>query len=314
MNTGERLLLGFVLIGLLVAAGMAVLTHGNYGWTIFLVFPMLLGGLASWVRRPSSALRAMGLGAVTVTLAIFSLLAFDVEGLGCIVMALPLAIPMGMIGSWLVYRAQSHARATHLAAILLLLPPATFTWDVHAQPEVFAVRTAIEVAAPPDVVWKHVVTFPDLAEPTEWYFRGGIAYPKRARIEGIGPGAIRYCEFSTGPFVEPIEVWDEARLLRFRVTDNPAPMQEWSPYSNLQPKHLHGYMISKQGQFQLTPLRGNRTLLEGTTWYQHGLWPAQYWRWWSDAIIHRIHLQVLNHVRTLSERGGTDDRSTSSVH
>ena len=44
-----------------------------------------------------------------------------------------------------------------------------------------------------------------------------------------------------------------------------------------------------------------RTLLEGTTWYQHGLWPAEYWRWWSDAIIHRIHLRVLNHVRMLAE-------------
>ena len=60
-------------------------------------------------------------------------------------------------------------------------------------------------------------------------------------------------------------------------------------------------MVSKQGRFQLTPLTGNRTLLEGTTRYRHGLWPATYWRWWSDAIIHRIHLRVLNHIRELSE-------------
>jgi len=46
---------------------------------------------------------------------------------------------------------------------------------------------------------------------------------------------------------------------------------------------------------------GGRTLLQGTSWYQHGLWPAEYWRWWSDAIIHRIHMRVLNHVRDLSE-------------
>ena len=98
---------------------------------------------------------------------------------------------------------------------------------------------------------------------------------------GIRPGAVRYCEFSTGPFVEPIEVWDEPRLLRFRVTENPAPMHEWSPYAEVLPKHLHGYLISKQGEFRLTRLPDNRTLLEGTTWYQHGLWPAEYWRWWS---------------------------------
>jgi hypothetical protein len=78
-------------------------------------------------------------------------------------------------------------------------------------------------------------------------------------------------------------------------------MTELSPYADLVPRHLHGYFKSQQGQFRLTRLRGDRTLLEGTTWYQHGLWPSQYWRLWSDAIVHRIHLRVLNHIRTLAE-------------
>ena len=102
--------------------------------------------------------------------------------------------------------------------------------------------------------------------------------------------------------MEPIEVWDESRLLRFRVSESPAPMAEWSPYGQIAPKHLHGYLVSKRGQFQLTPMPNGHTLVEGTTWYQHGLWPEAYWRWWSDAIIHRIHLRVLNHIRQLAER------------
>ena len=55
------------------------------------------------------------------------------------------------------------------------------------------------------------------------------------------------------------------------------------------------------GQFRLVRLPGGRTRLEGTTWYQHGLYPAGYWRLWSDWIIHRIHLRVLEHVKRLSE-------------
>ena len=61
-------------------------------------------------------------------------------------------------------------------------------------------------------------------------FRTGVAYPTEARIDGSGPGAIRKCQFSTGAFVEPITVWDEPHLLRFRVTHNPAPLGEWSPW------------------------------------------------------------------------------------
>jgi hypothetical protein len=110
------------------------------------------------------------------------------------------------------------------AAMLLLLPSASLTFDLKVPPTVFAVHSEVIVHASPEQVWKHVVTFSDLPEPDEWYFRTGLAYPKRARIEGSGKGAIRYCEFSTGPFVEPIEVWNEPHLLAFRVTESPAPM------------------------------------------------------------------------------------------
>jgi hypothetical protein len=216
-------------------------------------------------------------------------------------MTLPLAMPLGALGGVLAFRlSASNARAGS-AAMMALVPAASLSFDLNAVPPVFEVRTSVQVSAPPERVWTHVVAFPELEAPSEWYFRSGIAYPVRAQIEGSGVGAVRYCEFSTGAFVEPIEIWDEARLLKFGVTKSPAPMTELSPYANLVPGHLHGYFIAKQGQFRLIRKAGGDTLLEGTTWYQHGLWPAQYWRWWSDAIVHRIHLRVLNHIRSLAE-------------
>jgi hypothetical protein len=184
---------------------------------------------------------------------------------------------------------------------MLMLPLAAFTWDIKAPSPLFHVTTQIVVHATPEQVWKHVVSFPKLPEAREWVFRTGLACPTEARIDGSGSGSVRYCQFSTGPFVEPITAWDEPRLLRFRVTHNPAPLQEWSPWGEIRPRHLHGYLVSEQGQFELTPLSGGRTVLTGTTWYRHSLWPAQYWRWWSDAIIHRIHLRVLNHIRNLAQ-------------
>ena len=302
MSIVARRLVGLLLLIILFGAGFALLRLGIYGLTIFVIFPVLLGALASWVIRPATGARAAGLGALTVTIALFSLLLLRSEGLICIAMAAPLALPLGALGSWLAYLGGSSRLETPTVALLVLFPLAGVTWDVKAPPRIFEVRSAIEIAAPPEQVWQHVVTFSELPEPQEWFFRAGLAYPKRARIEGSGPGATRYCEFSTGPFVEPIEVWNEPNLLRFRVTENPAPMHEWSPYAQVLPKHLHGYMVSKQGQFRLTRLANNHTFLEGTTWYQHGLWPAEYWRWWSDPIIHAIHLRVLNHIRMLSEK------------
>jgi hypothetical protein len=173
-------------------------------------------------------------------------------------------------------------------------------------PPLFPVSTAVEVDSAPERVWKHVVEFSTLPEPDDWVFRTGVAYPVRATIDGRGPGATRYCVFSTGSFVEPIEVWDEPRLLQFSVTKNPPPMKEWSPIAEIHPPHLDNYLVSRRGQFKLVALPGGRTLLEGTTWYHHTMWPASYWQLWSDAIIHRIHMQVLLHVKRLAEAGPRD--------
>jgi hypothetical protein len=300
VTASARSLVGLLVVAVLACIGFGLLRSGTYGWSIFLLMPAILGGFVSWVFRPATAGRAAGVGALAVMAALLLFLLAGSEGALCILMALPLALPLGAFGGWLAFHLGSSGLAGSSVAMLLLLP-ASIVWDAKAPPPVFAVHSAIEIAATPEQVWQHVVSFSELPDPQEWFFRAGLAYPQRAHIEGSGPGAVRYCEFSTGPFVEPIEVWDEPRLLRFRVTENPAPMHEWSPYANILPKHLHGYLISKQGQFQLTRLANNHTLLEGTTWYQHGLWPAEYWRWWSDAIIHRIHLRVLTHIRNLAQ-------------
>jgi hypothetical protein len=163
----------------------------------------------------------------------------------------------------------------------------------------------VDVAAPPQVVWQHVVSFSELPEPTAWIFRIGIAYPKRAEIQGHGVGAVRHCVFSTGPFVEPIEVWDEPRLLRFSVQSQPAAMKELTPWGHINAPHISDFLISEGGQFLLTPLPGGGTRLEGTTWYRHHIWPADYWRVWSDWILHGIHQRVLDHIKQQSEKALT---------
>ena len=87
-------------------------------------------------------------------------------------------------------------------------------------------------------------------------------------------------------------------------------MKEWTFYSDIHPPHLEGYLVSRRGQFLLTRLPDGRTQLEGTTWYEHGLWPSEYWRVWSDKIIHAIHLRVLKHVKQLAEADEAGPKKT----
>ena len=289
---------------LAAAIGLATTRWQTYGFVLFLLAPLVIGmfGAAVFhllvprVTIGNSLLSSMG----AVVCAGILMIGLRFEGLICLLMAAPIALPLAMLGGLIVYHLQGAPdrlpRTTVSASLALLLLAAIEPKLPHHTP-LLEVRTAVEIGAPPQAVWNHVVSFSEIPPPTELLFRSGIAYPIRATIAGKGPGAIRKCVFSTGPFVEPIEVWDEPRRLSFKVTENPEPMHELSPYPDLKPPHLEGTFTSKRGQFLLTELPGGRTRLEGTTWYVNEMWPISYWRLWSDYIVRRIHLRVLEHIK-----------------
>ncbi|MGH9550320.1 MAG: hypothetical protein ACRD3W_13140, partial [Terriglobales bacterium] len=246
-----------------------------------------------------------------LTLMASVLLLIPFEGIICMMMAMPLAVGVGLVGGLVGYLIQTNLPRIETAPKLLscfaLIIPVLILGE-FAGPPVFPVYrndSSIEIAAPPEVVWKYLIDFPRLDPPSELIFKTGIAYPIEAKITGRGPGAVRECIFTTGKFVEPIQVWDEPRLLRFGVRVQPPPMHELSLYPDLHPPHLDNYLDAKQGQFLLTPAANNHTVLQGTTWYRNYMGPSGYWRIWSDWIIHRIHMRVLNHVKRLSENDAT---------
>ncbi len=294
---------------LLVWFGASLL--GSYGWGLFVGLPFCTGMAAALFhahRQPRSPLSCVSTAISSVLLLGIGILVTAIEGAVCLLMAMPIAVGLAALGGWMGYILQRNRwekkDLTSMLLVLLAASPALMGAE-RAQapvPRVFCASTTVEVDAPPEEVWRHVIAFPPLPEPSELIFRVGLAYPMRAEMHGSGVGAERHCIFSTGAFVEPITAWETPRLLRFSVTENPEPMTEWSPWGHLDAPHLHGFLVSKQGQFLLTPLPGGRTRLEGTTWYQHGMWPASYWGIWSDAVIHRIHLRVLRHVKNLAEQ------------
>jgi hypothetical protein len=280
----------------------------NYGWGMFVALPFVMGFVAALIyaaNQPRTRNGCIGVACLSVALLGAALLALAFEGIVCLIMALPLALPLAAFGgycAYLVQKRRQHAAPVFLSALLLVAPGIEYLEHIVARPSpVFVVHTSIDVKAPPEKVWNQVIAFTQIPPPAEWMFRAGIAYPIRAEMRGSGVGAERHCVFSTGAFVEPIQVWDAPHLLKFSVTSNPPPMEEWTPYHHIEPPHLHGFLVSEGGQFLLTPLPNGGTRLEGTTWYHHGLWPSAYWRLWSDAIIHQIHLRVLRHIQAEAE-------------
>ena len=287
---------------------LSVFALRSYGVSLFLGTPFVVGAITAFLfnrRYPASSAESQQVVFMTILCIGGVALLTAAEGAVCLVMALPLAAllaAMGAsIGRWIAVHEPARLAPALIAVALL---PAGAAIDARAPAtSLREVRSAIVIDAPVAAVWRHVIEFPPLPEPSEFVFRAGIAYPMRAEIRGRGVGAVRYCVFSTGAFVEPITAWEPGRRLAFDVVEQPAPMKEWSLYASISPPHLDDYFRSRRGEFRLIPLPDGRTRLEGSTWYELRLYPAAYWVLFGDALVGRIHARVLEHVRRVAERG-----------
>jgi hypothetical protein len=309
-----------IIVGVIGAALAYFSTQAlrNYGWGLFVALPFAMG-LVSVLIYAGRTKRSWASCEIVATLPILfcglCLFVAAVEGVICLTMAVPIGIGLSLFGGSLAYSiVGSRGTPVNSATIMLLFLAVPLTMGMEKQagetPPLLSVTSSVIIDAPPEKVWPNVISFSVIPPQRDWILRTGVAYPIQARIDGTGVGAIRHCIFTTGEFVEPIEVWDEPRLLRFSVANQPEPMEELSPYPHLKTPHLHGCLESHEGELRLTALPEGKTLLEGTTWYTDRIWPSFYWRFWSDLIIHHIHLRVLNHIKHLSE-GGICSRSRS---
>ena len=301
------------LLGVATAVGVGFLMifvsiygFGVYGVALFFLTPFVMGASSAFLfNRPAP--RELGqtllVALASTVIAGAGMMLFALEGLVCLIMAFPIAAVIAVLGAAIgrAIAVQTRTPMAHTAAMMLVLPGVAGAEAQVGPLPLHEVRTAIEIEAPPEAVWPNVIGFSELDPPAEWVFRTGIAYPMRARIDGEGVGAVRHCEFSTGAFVEPITTWDPPRRLSFDVTAQPPAMKEWSPFQHVHPPHLDGSLRSRKGEFRIIALPDGRTRLEGSTWYELSMFPAIYWKPWSDEILHGIHTRVLKHVKRLSE-------------
>lgn len=313
----QRYLLAILLPALLATLTVGIVTHisHHYGAAVFIGLPVVMTVLClvplSW-GRTMQATEALTAWMYMMGVSFLGILIFGFEGILCLMMAFGLclfvAIPIGIIFFLLRHLlakrlGNRNGGGGGLLALLVMALPLTMAMEA-AREETFAIESitsSIIINAPREIVWHHVVTFSDIDSPPSWYFRRGVAYPIRAHIDGTGVGAIRYCEFSTGSFVEPITIWDEPRHLAFDVIESPPAMTEWNPFHQIAPPHIDDYFTSHRGEFHLEDFGEGRTLLTGTTWYTHRIAPAWYWRLWTNYIVQDIHGRVLEHVAHLAE-------------
>lgn len=292
----------------LTVAGVAAstLAFGSYGYGVFLLLPLLVGFTTAYIANHPALLPTGGTTKVVTTASLvgaLGLIALALEGVGCIVLAAPLAAALIAIGAAMGRRLaeRRHERARPLALSVAVLP-LVFLAEALLPPAVdLRTSQAVEIAAPPSAVWRALTRMERIDEPPPLTGRFGLAYPLGASMRGEGVGAERIGRFSTGTAAERVTAWSPERKLAFEVLDQPPMMTELSPYRHVHAPHTEGYAEIRSMAFDLEPIAGG-TRLTVRTAHVVRLDPVLYWapvgRWAVNANVDR----VLRQVRTVAER------------
>src|SRR6476619_6374257 len=103
----------------LIVVGVALSKVGAYGLALFVFLPFMMGVFVELFWPSETTPKALLQGGASAAVGCAFFIVVGVEGLICMFMALPLAVPLGMAGSSLMFTAR-HARLSRRTTVLLV--------------------------------------------------------------------------------------------------------------------------------------------------------------------------------------------------
>jgi hypothetical protein len=297
-------------IGLtLLAVATSTLVFGVYGMGLFVLSPVSIGAITAYVGNRRSDIGAKATWVLVKSAAALgglALLSFALEGLICIIVIAPLWIAGSAIGG-VIGRAiaiASHRPPRNTAAALVLLPLVYGLEAIFPASVTFQNEVSIDINAPSAVVWRAITAMGRVEERPGLLFRWGLAHALSGRLRGVGVGAKRYGEFSTGTAIERITHWSPNRRLAFVVLNDVPTVRELSPYDHVHAPHAVGYFRTLRASFELEDSGGRTTRLTLKSTHLLRLEPSLYWLRFVSWVVEQNKARVLRHIKQLSESPG----------
>jgi hypothetical protein len=263
-------------------------------WPSFLLIPFLVGLIAAWFwRRLNRSLAISFLDALWILLVSLAAAALVLrEGVVCLVIVCPLVYVFlwtGILLGRLWFRPNYSKLQLTIFPLLALV---TLGESVYHTEQQAVVTDRILVHAPPAKVWPHVLAFPEIPDPPDyWIFRLGLPYPTQTTNGGNFVGADRQCSFSNGVVIkERVAEFVANEKLTFDVAEQPTDPE------------AYGHITLHRGQFVLQDNHDGTTTLIGSSWYTLHVRPRWYFDLWTRDMSRAVHLRVMNHIKRLSER------------
>jgi hypothetical protein len=266
----------------------------GYGLSIFVFLPFILGYLLG-----KSVIKRASLIGLIFSLVVFFLLliAGDLEGMGCILMAMPLVIISALIGI-LIKNAISKNKKENEPDNLIkksILPLFIFLGVSFGEKqltinnkEIISVTSEIVLPYSTLEVYEAIKSFDTLIADKPFLMKLDLPIPNKCILEKEEVGGLRTCYFSGGTITERITELEKAKVLRMDVIDYKLTGRKWLGFKEAI------YYFNKLGQ--------DSCKLTRITTYTSELSPRFYWQPLEKIGISQEHdyvfASLINNLKT----------------
>ncbi|GAA4035522.1 hypothetical protein GCM10022409_20280 [Hymenobacter glaciei] len=226
--------LTFILTLLFLETGIALLLLGlaNYGWMLFVLLPILLGlALGAMLNKRYTLWGAL----IATALTLLGLYVPGLSGLLCIVMVLPIIVPLIFLGFVVSHLAARNQQLRERNQLPVLLAP-LLLFVVGAPLEQYATRNEAAIIAvttervypySPEQVYDAIKSVDTLDAPKPFLMNFDLPIPVKCVLEKEAVGGRRTCyfkagllsndDFGAGTITERITALERGRLLQMDV-------------------------------------------------------------------------------------------------
>ena len=258
------------------------------GYTFFIVVPLCIGySLGIKLDWGISLVIAVMIG---LTLFFFLLLTAGFEGLVCVIMLLPIFIPVVLIGILIGYNLRKRSLKTDkkniikisLYPLLILLFSGGIEHFFSNKFENAKVESTIYLPYEASTVYDFIKSVDTLAGKRSLLMNLGLSVPQKCVLEKEEVGAKRTCYFENGTIEEKVTDIKRGEYIKMKVTNYDLPGFKWLKFDDA---------------IYLFDQKGDSTKLTRITTYQSQLKPRIYWEFWERQAIEAQHEYVLNDLK-----------------
>ena len=273
-----------------LSLGFALLHYGliGYGLSFFVFLPFILGYLLG-----KSTIKMVSLWGLIISLIIFFILLLigGLEGMVCIIMAMPLILIAIALGAFIKFllKKNSHSDKPDNLIKSSLIPFCLFLLFGFIETEltkedtfVAEVRSEIMLDYTPMQVYETIKSVDTLDAEKPFLMKLDLPIPHKCVLEEEKVGGIRTCYFESGQIIEKITQLEKGKILKMDVIDYQLTGRKWLGF--------------KEAIYLFDELENGYTRMTRITTYTSELYPRFYWSPLEKIGIEQEHEYVFRNL------------------